>query len=161
MVLKAQELRIANLIKGIYHDYDDGIDEEIENETICEVVTLDVSGSGDYSIYVYSDENIENFSDFKPIPLTEEWLLKLGFKQCGYEMLSWKHETLLPSFNLDGINWADFDEPDYQFLNYKVADEILRIDYVHQLQNLYFALTGEELKQQEPNISEWNGPYAH
>jgi hypothetical protein len=98
---------------------------------------------------------------FDPIPLTEEWLLKLGFKQCGYEMLSWKHETLLPSFNLDGINWADFDEPDYQFLNYKVADEILRIDYVHQLQNLYFTLTGEELKQQEPNISEWNGPYAH
>jgi hypothetical protein len=86
---------------------------------------------------------------FDPIPLTEEWLLKLGFKQCGYEMLSWKHETLLPSFNLDGINWADFDEPDYQFLNYKVADEILRIDYVHQLQNLYFALTSEELKQQE------------
>jgi hypothetical protein len=85
----------------------------------------------------------------KPIPLTEEWLLKLGFKQCGYEMLSWKHETLLPSFDLGGINWADFDEPDYQFLTYKVGDEILRIDYVHQLQNLYFALTGEELKQQE------------
>jgi hypothetical protein len=87
----------------------------------------------------------KNLVTYTPITLTEEWLLKLGFKQCGYEMLSWKHETLLPSFDLGGINWADSDEPDYQFLTYKVADEILRIDYVHQLQNLYFALTGEEL----------------
>jgi hypothetical protein len=87
----------------------------------------------------------EDRSIYEPISITEEWLLKLGFEQCGYEMLSWKHETLLTSFNLDGINWADFDEPDYQFLNYKVADEILRIDYVHQLQNLYWCLCNEEL----------------
>jgi hypothetical protein len=60
-------------------------------------------------------------------------------------MLFWKHETLLPSFDLGGINWADFDEPDYQFLNYKFGNEILRINYVHTLQNLYFALTGKEL----------------
>jgi len=121
--MKASELRIGNLVM-------DGKDIEQVNARMIDMLV-----------------KIE--ADFDPIPLTEEWLLKLGFKQCGYEMLSWKHETLLPSFNLDGINWADFDEPDYQFLNYKVADEILRIDYVHQLQNLYFALTGEELKQQE------------
>jgi hypothetical protein len=121
--MKASELRIGNLVM-------DGKDIEQVNARMIDMLV-----------------KIE--ADFEPIPLTEEWLLKLGFKQCGYEMLSWKHETLLPSFDLDGINWADFDEPDYQFLNYKVADEILRIDYVHQLQNLYFALTGEELKQQE------------
>jgi hypothetical protein len=121
--MKASELRIGNLVM-------DGKDIEQVNARMIDMLV-----------------KIE--ADFDPIPLTEEWLLKLGFKQCGYEMLSWKHETLLPSFNLDGINWADFDEPDYQFLNYKVADEILRIDYVHQLQNLYFVLTGEELKQQE------------
>ena len=120
--MKASELRIGNLVM-------DGKEIEQVNARMIDMLV-----------------KIE--ADFDPIPLTEEWLLKLGFKQCGYEMLSWKHETLLPSFNLDGINWADFDEPDYQFLNYKVADEILRIDYVHQLQNLYFALTGEELKQQ-------------
>jgi len=121
--MKASELRIGNLVM-------DGKEIEQVNARMIDMLV-----------------KIE--ADFDPIPLTEEWLLKLGFKQCGYEMLSWKHETLLPSFNLDGINWADFDEPDYQFLNYKVADEILRIDYVHQLQNLYFVLTGEELKQQE------------
>jgi hypothetical protein len=121
--MTASELRIGNLVM-------DGKDIEQVNARMIDMLV-----------------KIE--ADFDPIPLTEEWLVKLGFKQCGYEMLSWKHETLLPSFDLDGINWADFDEPDYQFLTYKVGDEILRIDYVHQLQNLYFALTREELKQQE------------
>jgi hypothetical protein len=124
--MKASELRIGNYV------YD----------TLGKVNRIDLEAI----TYIVKEPR----NQVKPIPLTEEWLLKLGFKQCGYEMLSWKHETLLPSFDLDGINWADFDEPDYQFLNYKVADEILRIDYVHQLQNLYFTLTGEELtKQQE------------
>lgn len=127
--MKASELRIGNLIKG----------KSPEKKVYEEPVELN-----EYYFLLF----LNNMMDVEPIPLTEEWLLKLGFKQCGYEMLSWKHETLLPSFDLDGINWADFDEPDYQFLNYKVADEILRIDYVHQLQNLYFALTGEELKPQ-------------
>jgi hypothetical protein len=128
--MKASELRIGNLIKG----------KSPEKKVYEEPVELN-----EYYFLLF----LNNMMDVEPIPLTEEWLLKLGFKQCGYEMLSWKHETLLPSFDLGGINWADFDEPDYQFLTYKVADEILRIDYVHQLQNLYFALTGEELKQQE------------
>jgi hypothetical protein len=122
--MKASELRIGNFYDS------NGFVSEVNPDTI---------------------ENlwVAERSCIKPLPLSEEWLLKFGFKQCGYEMLSWKHETLLPSFDLGGINWADFDEPDYQFLTYKVGDIILRIDYVHQLQNLYFALTGEELKQQE------------
>jgi hypothetical protein len=132
--MKASELRASELRVG-------------------NITTLGVVSLIDQDVFRVVDSEGDSFkntwAEIKPIPLTEEWLLKLGFKQCGYEMLSWKHETLLPSFDLDGINWADFDEPDYQFLNYKVADEILRIDYVHQLQNLYFVLTGEELKQQE------------
>lgn len=57
----------------------------------------------------------------KPIPLTEEWLKKLGFEKDG---------------EVPKIIIID----DYQiYPNAKVA-------YVHQIQNLYFALTGEELK---------------
>jgi hypothetical protein len=131
--MKASELRIGNWVHNSINSTDFQIDFFAGREWCTNVCEFD------------SEEFDSKIKDLQPIPLTEEWLLKLGFKQCGYEMLSWKHETLLPSFNLDGINWADFDEPHYQFLNYKVADEILRIDYVHQLQNLYFALIGEEL----------------
>jgi hypothetical protein len=139
--MKASELRIGNLIKGIYHDYDDGIDEEIENETICKVVTLDVSGSGDYPIYVYSDENIEHFSDFKPIQLTEEWLFKFGFQKS----MSWTYVVELKGnlklvYYLGEKGWS---------IGFKSYSDFSNLEYVHQLQNLYFALTGEELKQQE------------
>ena len=102
--------------------------------------------------YAISQSNLCDFANgfihIEPIPLTEECLLEFGFEQCGYEMLSWQHPKL-PGFELDGINWADAGHIEYQFLNYQIGDSIFRIHYIHQLQNLYFALTGEELKQQE------------
>jgi hypothetical protein len=140
MSIKASELRIGNLINGIYHDYDDGIDEDIQNETICEVVTLDVSGSGDYPIYVYSDENIEHFSDFEPIPLTEEWLLKFGFTNEDDYLELQIHESL--SIIYVGYLALMIDGVIIQVNNTNSGK-------VHQLQNLYFALKGEEIKQQE------------
>lgn len=141
--MKASELRIGNLIKGIYHDYDDGIDEEIENETICKVVTLDVSGSGDYPIYVYSDENIEHFSEFKPIPLTEEWLLKFGFQEHPNDYYYFEGYKI--RFDLDN----DLTPIKFYFLFFDIGDWEMEIKYVHQIQNLYFALKEEELKQIE------------
>jgi hypothetical protein len=71
--------------------------------------------------------------DLEPIPLTEEWLIKLGAKKDKIDNTYYlpELEIMLPNF-----------------FRYKTS-MISRIDYVHQLQNLYFALTGEELKQQE------------
>jgi len=64
-----------------------------------------------------------------PIPLTEEWLIKFGFDGQDYNLF-----TIELSRN--------------QFMILK--DEWLIVisnncKYVHQLQNIYFALTGEEL----------------
>jgi len=72
-------------------------------------------------------------TEIKPIPLTEEWLIKLGAKKDKIDNTYYlsQLEIMLPNF-----------------FRYKTSI-ISRIDYVHQLQNLYFALTGEELKQQE------------
>jgi len=131
--MKAKELRIGNLIKGIYHQLDDNHDE-LELETICEVVTLDITFSGDYSIYVDSDEQIEHFSEFQPIPLTEEWFLKFG-------LLKTKEGIILM-----GCYQIVANEESWRII---LKNGVLHIQYVHQLQNLYFALTGEELKQQE------------
>jgi hypothetical protein len=136
--MKARELRIGNLINGIYHAYDDGINDDIQNETICKVVTLDASGNGDYPIYVYSDEDIEHFSDFEPIPLTEEWLIKFGFSReakiggDGIEFRVYHFDVL--TFNTNHLWW------------YKCQPmNDTPLEYVHQLQNFYFALTGKEL----------------
>jgi hypothetical protein len=91
----------------------------------------------EYRIYVESDLNIETFSDFEPIPLTEEWLLKFGFE--------WKNHGLHKD------NWVirQFGGDWTIFLSNEKYNFDIKLCYVHQLQNLYFALTGEELKQHE------------
>jgi hypothetical protein len=74
-----------------------------------------------------------------PIPLTEEWLLKFGF------------EIKLDNFNWNagiGINEiGDFKLALRHTDNFGwfYKSRCTPIKYVHQLQNLYFALTGEEL----------------
>lgn len=69
------------------------------------------------------------------VPITEEWLLRFGFIK--------KNNT--PSIELyikeDFI--VRFDPQDkFQFY---INGKYINIDYVHQLQNLYFALTNKEL----------------
>lgn len=73
---------------------------------------------------------------YSPIPLTPEWLERFGFE--NYDYGAWK----LGEFLIDQSGGA---YPLYikgQFDN-TLATTIV---YVHQLQNLYFALTGEELE---------------
>jgi hypothetical protein len=76
-----------------------------------------------------------NLEDVKPIPLTEEWLLKFGFEYSDLNGDSglWK----IPPFQI------------YGKYNQFLYDYRLDVNYVHQLQNLYFALTYEELQTDE------------
>ena len=74
---------------------------------------------------------------WQPIPLTEEWLLKFGFeeksKSKNFYLGNFRFHISKPA-NYDGFIFCD---------GYDVITD--RIKYVHQLQNLYFALIGEEL----------------
>lgn len=73
-----------------------------------------------------------------PIPITEKTLLKCGFEQ---ENTIWKNGWL--------ELWYSSYAESYQVRLIKVGSDIeksINIKSVHQLQNLYFALTGEELK---------------
>lgn len=76
----------------------------------------------------------------EPIPLNEEWLVKFGFKgQQVYESVS---DYWIPDGYRTKGHKVQTDGETFVFMGYKDGIEI---DYVHQLQNLYFALTGEEL----------------
>lgn len=73
---------------------------------------------------------------YHPIPLTEEWLLKMGFIDC------YKNEKE-PRISLDRYNDSIWN---CYLINGDKKEGILRkIKYVHQLQNLYYALTNTEL----------------
>ena len=84
-------------------------------------------------------------SGAKPILLTEEWLLKFGFgKIKDFDVYTnvWEFKGFMVSLG-DYINihvdWVDDGVDNYHSI---IGYEEL---YVHTLQNLYFALTGEEL----------------
>lgn len=79
----------------------------------------------------------------KPIPLTEEWLLKFGWGKGEFDTeyidnTSLKQEVL--SYNVNA-NMLCIES------NYDII-EIGHIKHVHQLQNLYFALCEKELQLQ-------------
>lgn len=76
---------------------------------------------------------------YKPIPLTEEWLIKFGFIKDGKEFNKWCGDYEY-SFSFE-----------YGFVFGQLVDysHEIKIKHVHQLQNLYFALTGEELTIKE------------
>ncbi len=82
--------------------------------------------------------NCFDFNKCNPIPLTKEWLLKFGFT---FDSIGSCHlysgETAIIYIDLCPLNLSIG-------INYEHI-EINHIKYVHQLQNLYFALTGEEL----------------
>jgi hypothetical protein len=63
------------------------------------------------------------------IPLTEEWLVNFGFEQST-ESIFKKNGILI----ISDVIFEVF-----------LGSVIVKLQYVHQLQNLYFALTGEEL----------------
>jgi hypothetical protein len=78
----------------------------------------------------------------QPIPLTEEWLLNFGF-----ELLYTGKFRKVYDFSKD-LRFGYQDN--YGLANIEssvtfVGNSFKHIKYVHQLQNLYFALTGNEL----------------
>jgi hypothetical protein len=76
-------------------------------------------------------------SDAEPIPLTEEWLLKFGFEKRGIYYHFPKHDIFkLEQYKLKNAYWLRY---------YTESIDCVRINSVHELQNLYHALTGEEL----------------
>lgn len=114
--MKAEELRIGNLV----------LDGE-------EVINIDIVSLR----YMVDNKGIEIF---KPIPLTEEWLLKLGFN------VPTKHHVLCYDLGLLSIEIPNKYYPKGRayFNSWVFLNEMPK--YVHQLQNIYFALAGEELE---------------
>lgn len=94
-----------------------------------------LDGNGNF--YQWDITVIENgiTDDFEPIPLTEEWLEKFGFIKKQISGPEFFEKWVFKLF-VDPKGFYLFIDHDYE---YGI------VEHVHQLQNLYFALTGEEL----------------
>jgi len=124
--IKASDLRIGNLI------WDSEENKYFEVEQLKKYV-----GS---EIWVFYRNGSIKCKEVEPIPLTEEWLLKFGFEKNSY----WYKDDNLIRFVFDDNGWlhCSIGDNDKGILYNKIK-------FVHQLQNLYFALNNEELKFKE------------
>lgn len=133
--MKAQDLRIGNWI--------------YIGEKQTQIVANDITAISGEDKCVSIKPDWERM--FKPIPLTEEWLIKFGFVK-DEDMFCWnhphdeqgcivsdcRHQSLSVISNKDSVCFGEgfYVETYYSYI---------KLEYVHQLQNLYHSLTGEEL----------------
>lgn len=131
--MKANELRVGNWV-GTREGYG-------------KVRTIEAIGDGDYEGVVSNDDDsvwVRSPYDggIAPIPITYEWLSKFGFED-GEKRVSY-HKIRVREFSTasQGVFEGEFQ---ITFLDHVPFSLPYRVKYVHQLQNLYFAIAGEEL----------------
>lgn len=116
--MTANELRIGNLVV-LYPD---------------EIRKVDTKMLG----FMLNSERLNQETPFTPIPLTEEWLLKFGFTKS----------FIVTNFAIQ-IEAGVLDLTSSEIVGYHVYIDdnwICTIESVHELQNLYMAICGKELK---------------
>lgn len=125
--MKANELRIGNFVKDDKDDYQ-GIVSAILSDELVEVT---------YPSGVMATQFTQELA---PVQLTEDLLLRAGFER----------DRTLSGISFHNFRFNDIElyAPDKEgwcvaYCSYDIFK--LSIKYVHQLQNLYFPLTGDEL----------------
>ena len=120
--MKANELRIGNYVHGPLGE-------------LCVVKQLGIDKNPNFIEVEIVDGGI-GCNGTSPIPITKEWLLRLGFKKVGN-----REEYVVFGLRICKTTENEFICPDY--------DRDIIVNHLHQLQNLYFALTGQELTIKE------------
>lgn len=123
--MEAKDLRIGNYIVQEGYDEDSGgnLFHDPEGD---EVITVDLN------VLKFIIDPKGTIGEYRPIPINKEWLYELCFNNSEMKVYFRNGEFRLENYK---ETWTTF------FKNNYVAE----LKYVHQLQNLYFALTGEDL----------------
>jgi hypothetical protein len=128
MIMNVNDLSIGNLVMA----------DDINQLRVDEILWFDHLG---YTLRMWVGINRESKIDLqlhnaKPIPLTEEILLSCGLDKVGLFYVA-KDDPPRPSRFLLG------KVEGYCYIEYRTR--IIKIRYLHQLQNINFALTRKEL----------------
>lgn len=94
-------------------------------------------------------EDIHDDDIFRPLPITEEQLILLGFKRNPD--FNWHRDYMWNEF-IHPSGWSTSilnDEEGYVFENGSFETQ-KALKYVHQLQNLVYVMTGEEIEYVKP-----------
>lgn len=134
--MKAEELRIGNIV------FADAMSELLNEPMVIGGISYEVFlGECAYVSSKYNEggSNLLHrhpICIMRPIPVTEDILLKCGFKVVHPEYKDIyairNIEYLVGCGDKSGMHWNGYQLP--------------KTKYLHQLQNAYYAITGEELQ---------------
>ena len=153
-MINANELRIGNFIlwnPKLTNPITTLVPLPIEVSAIFQNKIIYVSPSSEYRVEPFEDDLLQKdiaykkIEELEPIPLTPEILKKSGFVTADYkiDVIAWGYkDKFLISQN--GVSVAE--QPIIFEWDNGVHDTATEIRHLHQLQNLYFFLTGEELE---------------
>ena len=143
-MIKPYELRIGNLIAWnprLSHPRTTLPSTQVKVTSIFQNKIGYISPGIEHRVEPFEDDlsQIETpyrpLDELEPIPLTAEMLEKCGFEKVADETFIKGHLTLQKMQDYNG-----------EVFLFNSAELRPQITYVHQLQNFYFALTGEELE---------------
>ena len=132
--MKANELRIGNWIKadsglspnrGLIHEW------QISMEDMIHICNNFEQGNG---------------KRYKPIPLTEKWLLDFGLDLIG--VIQGLNHYWFDDTGLFSLRKSKYNDKAYDLIVHSGINEtiyLMSFDYVHQLQNIIPSLTQKEL----------------
>lgn len=114
--MKSSDLREGNYVEMYL----------LESPKICDLHTVEPA-----TLMIIAGTISSRGAAFRPYPLNDEQLRKFGFEEYPNEYVIGEFEIIKGD---DGL---------YRF--YYTHSNFIQLDFVHQLQNLYFALIGKEL----------------
>jgi hypothetical protein len=128
--MKVNELRVGNILEWNKENFNVCViyNDKIENELYC-----------------------KHLSELHPVELTEEWLLWFGFIKELDGVFSKYRNNYKSDTSKVSIQWVDYSATGESYSGYvffygKFYDgDFIWINHVHQLQNLYYLITGKEL----------------
>ena len=132
MELKANELRLGNIFDA---------DMALNAEKILSVTSGRITAIFEYGVS-FKDKTVFPLELIKPIVITEDILLQFGFELCNEAKITKRYNHDINPF-IEMISQNDWMSS--KVIVAQRSELLATIHYVHQLQNLYFALTGQEL----------------
>ena len=120
----ASDLRLGNWV------FEKGVDDNLVVTIVESIIEEGINHSS------FRDGcNFTEYDKLFPIPIAEEYLLKLGFAKEGPYSFTFKKFRV----------WQDSTNDDWYFVSEQMTRSVyIRMKHLHRLQNVYYAFTEED-----------------
>lgn len=129
-MIKVNELRIGNYIQN---DFSPSLVFQVDMLYLEGIIKVGYSGN--------NIKAVGQIDLLKPVKLTKDWLINFGYVRDNF-LEQWMHKDDGVGIIISESDKKNNDEISF-FIEFYYC--FVQLESVHQLQNIYFALTGKEL----------------